>query len=97
MTPDERKRTAADIARALARGYDQYVAAHGQPGTAWPSGGSYAVRAPDGRYEITTGLTIGETQLASAAAIIIERDGERFAVCVVPLADQARRTSLLRE
>lgn len=75
MTPQEREKTAADLAGILARGYDLHIKAHGPDG-------SYAVRTEDGsRYEVAQ-------TMAGGAISFVERGGERFAVNVIPLAGQ---------
>lgn len=75
MTPQEREQTAADLAGILARGYDQHVEAHGPDG-------SYAKRTENGsRYEVVQTMNGG-------AISFVQRDGEMFAVNVIPLATQ---------
>ena len=75
MTPQEREQTAADLAGILARGYDLHVQAHGPDG-------SRAVRTEGGnRYQVVQ-------TMAGGAISFIERDGEQFAVNVIPLAGQ---------
>ena len=70
-TKTDRQQTAADLAGILARGYDLHIQARGPDG-------SYAVRTEDGdRYEVE--------QTSAGATSFIERDGERFAVNVIPL------------
>jgi hypothetical protein len=80
MTPQEREKTAADIAGILARGYDLHIRDHGPDG-------SHAIRTEAGdRYEVV--------QTADGAVSFIERGGERFAVNVIPLADQDEKGPL---
>ncbi len=75
MTPEERRQTCRDLAGILARGYDLHAEAHGPHG-------AHAVRTPDGsRYEVE------QTRIGGGVSFV-ERGDERFAVHVIPLADQ---------
>ena len=72
MTPQERESTAATVAGIAARGYAMHVRDHGPDS-------SFAVLAEGGGRFLVTATTDG-------AASFVERDGERFAVHVIPAA-----------
>jgi hypothetical protein len=72
MTPEDRMKTAADLAGILARGYDWHIEVHGPDS-------NHAIRASKGdRYEVV--------QTDGGATSFILCDGERFAVSVWPMA-----------
>lgn len=85
MADLQQQETCRDIAGILARGYDMHVHDHGPSGSA-------ALRTPDGsRYEVIDGSIT--TKKSLGAVSFVDRDGERFAINVVPLGPQPGGTS----